>query len=406
MLLRDWVGAGPGDPIALWQHAERYLGVGTRTYSSFSGDLEIEDRYHPQLGAAAFALPTFRVPPPLGGYTTNAIPSTLHDMYRQESSILLPVHPNALDMPSLAGRSELLSCERGPDLTVVPSANARTVFVTHAGGEPVPVHFVKLHYPRRLSRFTRRLRRPVISLQLWVAEELWNASLPVVPELGGGYFGSSFAQSWGFLVRSADVPSWTVPLFALYGKDFTAPSDPPLLEQLVLGSGDDPLSYVADRVVVPMVRLWVRAALRTGCPLETHGQNTLFSFDSSYRDTRILYRDSAVYVDARLRSRLGLGGPLPPANVIPRDVPMAPEEVFSLTYDSFMGHHALSYVAGLLASRFGVPAAALHEAARAAFAEESGDVRLLPEGTFYYDDTLYDDDDWKLTDTGLPPTWR
>src|SRR3569833_1623178 len=220
------------------------------------------------VGAGAFELPTFRVPAPRGGYTTNAIPSSLHDLYRDESSVLLPVHPNALDLPSLAGRAELLACPRGPDLTVVPSANARTVFVTHVGGEPVPVHFVKLHYPRRLSRFTRRLRRPVISLQLWVTEELWRAALPVVPELDGGYFGSSFAQTRNILVRAAEVPSapsWTVPLFALYGRGFTAPADPPLQEQLVRASGADPLSYVADRVVAPMVRLWVRAVLRTVC---------------------------------------------------------------------------------------------------------------------------------------------
>src|SRR5262245_14108678 len=138
MLLHDWAGAGRGDPIALWQHAERYLGVGTRTYSSFSGDLEIDDRYHPQPGAASFTLPTFRVPVPLGGYATNAIPSALHELYRDEDSVLLPVHPNALDHPALTGRPELLACPRGPSLTVVPSANARTVFVTHLGGEPVP----------------------------------------------------------------------------------------------------------------------------------------------------------------------------------------------------------------------------------------------------------------------------
>ncbi len=57
MLLRD-----ARDPIAFWQYAERYLGVGTRSYSLYAGDLEIDRRYHPQLGDPSFALSTFVVP--------------------------------------------------------------------------------------------------------------------------------------------------------------------------------------------------------------------------------------------------------------------------------------------------------------------------------------------------------
>jgi hypothetical protein len=395
------------DPVACWQYAERYLGVGTRTYSSFAGDLDIDPAYHPQLGRRSFTLPSFAVPDTAGEYRTNAVPSPLHPLYRRGESFVLPVHPDAL---SAVGPVEY---PPGPVLEVVPSANARTVFVERIDGVPVPPHFVKLHYPKRLSRFTRKLRRPVIELQLWVADELVRAGLPVLPEVGGGYVEPG---GWGFLVRSATFSGsgaagppggrYTVPLFALYGHDYHAPGDPTLLEQLVMAAGEPPARYVAERIVEPMVRLWVRGVRRTGCPLETHGQNTLFSFSPDGTETRIGYRDSAVYVDAPLRASLGLTRALPPANVIPRDVPMAPEEVFSLTYDSFMGHHALDYVAALAAARFGVSEHRLHEAARAAFADESGGRIALPATTFYYDDTLHDDGDWKLVDTGVAPTWR
>jgi siderophore synthetase component len=158
---------------------------------------------------------------------------------------------------------------------------------------------------------------------------------------------------------------------------------------------------VTQRLIEPMVRMWVRAALRTGCLLETHGQNTLFRF-SADGSTSVAYRDSAVYVDAPLRP----GRTLPPTNVIPRDVPMPAEEVRSLTYDSFMGHHALSYVAGLVQDGYGVAPRELHDVARAAFADESGGALRMPSSTFYYDDRLYDDGDWKLVDTGRPPLWR
>jgi hypothetical protein len=392
------------DPIAVWQFAERYLGVGTRTYSRFAADLEISDEFHPQVGAPSFRLPSFVVPAGFGEYRTNAIPSDLHRLYRTGGGFLLPVHPNALDSAELAGRAELARCAPGPQFEVVPSANARTVFVSRIGGVAVPPHFVKLHYPRRLSRFTRRLRRPAIALQLWVAEELLRAGVPLLPDVGGGSI--DCAEPWGFLVRAADVRhGFTVPLFALYGADYHTPGDPTLLEQLVAASGEAPSVWAVERVIRPMVAMWVRAARRTGCALETHGQNTLFRFTADGRSTSVRYRDCAVYVAAAMRGRLDPGS-LPPTNVIGRDVLLPVDEVFSLTYDSFMGHHALSYVAEVLRRRCGVAPAVLHEAAREAYRSAVDGERLLPDTIFYYDDTLYETGDWKLVDTGEPPVWR
>jgi len=379
MLLRD-----ARDPIALWQYAERYLGVGTRSYSSYADDLEMDRRYHPLFGDPSFALPTFVVPPGRGGSLTLPSWYSLGD-----GGFLLPVHP---EIASLVDLSDL---SPGPVLEAVPSANGRTVFVTTDG---VPAHFLKLHYPKRMSRFVRRLRRPVIELQVWAAQELVAAGLPVMPELGGGWH----EDGWGFLVRALDTgPGFTVPLFSLYGGDAGQPDDPPLLRQLIDASGLSPLSYVADRIVEPMVRLWVSGLLRTGCLLETHGQNTLFRFTLD-GFTAIAYRDSAIYVDAALRA----GRSLPPTNVIPRDVPMPAGEVYSLTYDSFMGHHALSYVADLARSHYGVRPSELHEVARAAFASSSAGLLAMPSTTFYYDDALHEDGSWKLVDTGRPPVWR
>ncbi|GAA4255680.1 hypothetical protein GCM10022255_065460 [Dactylosporangium darangshiense] len=397
------------DPIALWQYAERYLGVGTRTYSPYAADLDIADVYHPQRGAASFEIPTFRIPAGHGEYRRAVPASPLHELYAAGDGFLLPVHPNALDSPDLHAAAALRRHAPGPTLTVVPSANARTVFVVAADGHPVEPHFVKLHYPRRLSRFTRRLRRPVIELQLWVSNDLTRVGTPILPEVGGAWFdpdGTLAEEAWGFLVRQArplhDAPAWTVPLFALYGHDLHSPDDPPLLQQLVESSPDDPATYVATRIITPMVALWSATARATGCPLETHGQNTLFTFDTTTNRTKVVYRDCAIYVDSTLRDAAGLPGDLPPANVIPRDVPLAADEVFSLTYDSFMGHHALSYIADLAATTWGVPPATLHEAARAAFTAPD----LLPPTIFYYDNVLYDNGDWKLVDTGQHPVWR
>ena len=391
-------------PWEVWQQAERYLGGRTRSYSTFSADMDVDDAYHPQRGRASFEVPTFRVPDDAGAYLSNGIGSTLHALYRGGGSFLLPVHPQTLAALDEAERSRLTRYGAGPAITVVPSANVRTVFVTAVDGRPVEPHFLKLHYPRRLSRFTRRLRRPIIGLQLWVADELWRISAPFLPEVGGAVFGHDPRQAWGYLLRSApaDGPTYTVPFFALHGVDVRAPHDPTLLEQLIVRSGESPVEFLTERIVRPMVRLWVSAALEAGCALEMHGQNTLFQFSADARSTRVVYRDCAVYVDPALRKARGRPDDLPPTNVIGRDVTWPSEQVFSLAYDSFTGHHALSYLARVAAERLGVDEGELRRAAH----DEFVGVGLLPDSVYYYDDRLHPDGDFVLVDTGAAPTWR
>jgi hypothetical protein len=404
------VRLGDHDPATTWQYAERYLGSGTRTYSRFAADLEIATEFHPQYGAPRFTVPTFRVPLGDGGWLTNRIASALPALYRDgEDAMHLPVHPETLQVPDLYRAEVLRAVAPGPPLSVVPSANARTVFVERSGGRSVVPHFLKLHYPRRLSRFTRRLRQPVIELQLWVADELARIGAPFLPEVAGGVIGDDPAQAWGFLIREAVVPGsaslpYTVPLFALYGRDLRATADPTLLEQLVVESGEKAEEWVTRRLLEPIIALWCDVLLRTGCAIEPHGQNALFQFTGDGRTTRIAYRDCAVYVDPELRSRQGLTGSLPPRNVISRDVRRPRAHVLSLVYDCFLGSHALAYVARLAEDRFGVHPDSLHRAARDAFAAPARE--LLPATVHYYDDRLHPDGGWELVDTGAAPQWR
>ena len=396
------------DALGLWLYAERYLGVGTRSYSSFSPDLEISDAYHPQRGEPTFAVPTFWIAE-AGEFLPGPVDSELPELYRRDGAFLLPVHPETLANPELADGDRLRGCEPGPPLRVVPTANARTVAVLSVGDATAPPHFVKLHYPKRSSRFTRRLRRPIIGVQLWVSGELIRVDAPFLPEVGGAVFGADPRLAWGYLLREWAVRggrslTYTVPLFALYGRDHRAPGDPTLIEQLIARSGEPAVEFLVHRVIRPMVRLWVTTALSTGCSLEMHGQNTLFSWDAS--DSRILYRDCGVYVDPQQRRAVGAPPGLPPINVISRDVRFPREQVFSLAYDSFMGHHVFDLLARLAADRFGVGEGALREAARTEFASLPGSAELLPATVFYYDDKLHPDGGWQLVDAGQAPRWR
>lgn len=397
------------DPIEWWHAAERYLGGGTRTYSKYADITDISPVFHPQWGTRSFTMPSFWVPETLGGLRTNSIASALPQLYHDGERLLLPVHPDAVASADLVGRAELLDCAPGPLFEVVPLANARTVFVETIDGAAVQPHQLKLHYPRRISRFTRRLRKPMIELELWVADELAALNAPVLSEVCGGVFGTG-SDAWGFVVRDGppfDDGSYTVPLFALYGNDIRAAQDPTLLEQLVEVSDEQAETFIADRIISPMIRLWVRAAISTGCLLEPHGQNTLVSFTLDARDVDVRYRDCGIYVDPEIRRQQGLDRPLPPMNVIGNDLPVPAPYIGSLTYDSFMGHHALDYLAELARKRLGADSDVLYEAARATFAAESGafSETLLPNTVYYYDDTA-PPEKWRLVDTARRPHWR
>ncbi|MFI7538616.1 ferric iron reductase [Streptosporangium sp. NPDC049376] len=417
-----------GDPQQTWQYAERYLGGGTRDYSAYAAHLDIGDRYHPQRGLPRFQVPTFRVPPEMGTFLAGDLPSKVSGLYGDADEFLLPVHPETLAHPDLPERRTLRRLRRGPELTVVPSANARTVFVERVGGASTEPHFVKLHYPKRLSRFTRRLRQPIITLELWTAAELTRNELPVLCEVAGGVLGHRPRDAWGFLVReagprtgtavgppggnsaTADILAsplrYTVPLFALYGRDILQPRHPAVLTQLISRSGEDPTQWLVRRVVAPMVALWTRAATRTGCALEMHGQNTLFGYDLDGRRTAVFYRDCAINVDPAIRLRQGLTRPLPPVNIISRDVRHPAAHVFSLAYDSFMAHHALERLVQVATDTLAVDPHRLRQAACEAFVAHDGPTLGLPSTVFYYDDELHPDGQWSLRDTGASPRWR
>lgn len=406
MLLDDM--AGEPDALRVWLHAERFAGAGSRDYSSFSQRADVSREYHPQLGGASFELATFWVPDAEGAFLRNAMSSELLGFYREDGRFLLPVHPDVAAMTQLPGMRRLGELPAGPRLTVSPTANTRTVAVLESDGEPVAPHFVKLHFPRALSRFTRRLRRPIITLQLWVSEQLSNAGVPGLREVGGGVLGTDPAESWGYLIREAVADNdggrtRLLPLFALYGEDLTAPGDAPLLVQLIERAGTDPGDYVTTRLVEPMVRLWLRVVTDTGCVPEMHGQNTLVSFDDGYDEPHIVYRDCGIYVDPALREP----GPLPPVNILGADITADSAQVRSLAYDSFMGHHVLDRVAHLAEQRFGVPAAVLHKAAREVFHEAQQPRVTMPATVHYYDDeATRTGQGWRLRDTGQPPPWR
>jgi hypothetical protein len=396
--------------LTLWEEAERYLGVGTRDFSRFASDMEVSPQYLPQAETGSFELESFWVEPDAGEYLTVDPSSTLHSLYRDATALLLPVHPDTLEQELRAGNRKLLAMPKGPSLSVAPLANVRTVLVKRIGGRVVTPHFLKLHYPRRVSRFKRLMTDLDVRHELWCAKEFRRVRAPVLTDIGGGIFDGDGGR-WGYIVREArlfapQVFEWTVPLFALYGRDGRAMHDATLLEQLVEASGAAVTEFLAEKIVVPMLKVWCDIALRTGCMIEMHGQNTLFNFSTACRASQIGYRDGGIFVDAELRRRLDLPNDLPPIDVVPRDVGEPRDRIWSLVLDSFMGHHALSALNRYASAFFGFDRSLLPAVARNAFREVVTDDIELPATVFYYDDQLHPDNGWHLVDTGQRPVWR
>ena len=93
--------------------------------------------------------------------------------------------------------------------------------------------------------------------------------------------------------------------------------------------------------------------------------------------------------------------------MVGRDVAFPREHVFSLAYDSFLGHHTLDFLAR---SRPGVVRGAGGGAAGGGPGRSStrypAAADLLPRTVHYYDNELHADGGWQLVDTGAAPDWR
>jgi hypothetical protein len=146
------------------------------------------------------------------------------------------------------------------------------------------------------------------------------------------------AENWGYLVREM-VPfpvraeqGGLVPGFSLYGKDFFSPGRPPLFYDLL--AGRDPVHFLLDEVMIPIIQHWVACFLNFGFLLEPHGQNVLLELGASGSVRRIVYRDLNLGIDNRRRRDINI--PIDTGN---RYNQMESGEFASITYDKFMGGH-------------------------------------------------------------------
>jgi hypothetical protein len=328
-------------------YLERYCNEGTRTYSKHAAYTEARRKYRPNGGEPAFSLPCFTMPRKrMHVYSANP-PGEMARIYTGADEVRFCIHPQVIDEqaddPYVVETLKIGKAVKA--LRVEPGSSTRTLHVL----DWTPDHAVKVHFPFRISRYGRKMREEVIEQAINVSREL---------EGGIGQLDRRFAflrevigvahqnlnpdsprgENWGYLVRdmqpfpvAADHRA-LVPGFALYGNDFYDPGKPLLLFDLI--GAADPLEFVLENIMLPIIRHWVGCFLNFGYLIEPHGQNVLFEIDRKGAIRRVVHRDLSVGIDMRRRRDLNL--PDTGLNTYNR---MESGHFLSITYDKFMGGH-------------------------------------------------------------------
>lgn len=404
------------DPTDVWLHSERYLTIGSRTYSPFAELTEIPPRYRPESKRESFQVPTIWVEQRGDGtqaFNISFADNRLLAFYRTKHSFLFPIHPATLPLLPQATRKWVGEQPPGPALIVSPTSSSRTVFVRSIGAASAsPLHFLKLHFPGRISRFVRSLTREDVLHQQSICRMLLPTDLCFLPEIAGGFVQIEGEASIGFLVRSfrptcAASDCFTVPGFALYGIDRLSPQDPALISQLPQLFGESISDVVINRIVIPAVRLWAAIVTRVGIVPELHGQNILFRFDPRTRESQICFRDLDVSVDHRMRKALQLERPtLDQQDDCALDLATS-EQLLSLSYDGFLVHHFLEPLARVAESgSLGVDPNRVRDAAKATFKSIEGKIPKLGRTAFYFNDVLFDGEAFQLVERPSFELWR
>ncbi|MBI3863806.1 MAG: short-chain oxidoreductase [Planctomycetia bacterium] len=398
-----------GDPALLYM--ERYVDEGTRTYSPFAAKSEVGAEYQPRSSRPSFDLVTVVAPRARVALFQAGPQRDLLEFYVQPEEVRFLIHPETWASPGIDNLDVLRTFRRGEPVQVAPTASTRTVYTTATPGT-VPAHFIKLHYPRRISRFNRRLRLKNIRNSIEATRDLEHVRFErfaYLPDSLGCTCGGD-GNPWGFLVREriprpVQEARFLIPCFALYGGDLRDPQNLPLLTQMIERLGADPQAFVIEEIMLPVLECWARVVRERGILLESHAQNVLLEVDQDFRPLRVVHRDFDVWVDDKARKNAGLQDL---GASISADSPYPREQHYSLVYDHFIGREFFGYLLQVLTRFYAASEREVRNRIAEAFHEYFPDAdEFFPSATtYYFSNELLPGNDFKLVDMKQAPEWR
>ena len=397
------------------EYLDRYRNEGTRTYSKHSEYTEARVQYRPNASQKEFIVNAFEVPrQELLVYTANP-PQELSAFYLGEENTLFCIHPQVLeDFASDPYIQTLIKKnKKRRKIKVIPSSSTRTLYV-----EANFPHAIKLHFPFRVSRYSRKMRDEVIEQAINVSRDLehginnFDPNFAYLREVIGIALtnqdtASPRGENWGYVIRDMRPFPITqekrslIPGFALYGQDFFTAGQAPLLLELI--GNADPLEFILRRIMLPIVQHWVQCFRAFGYMLEPHGQNVLLELDEEQNITRIVHRDLSVGIDMRRRRDLQLSSVH--LNQYNR---MDYGEFNSIAYDMFMGSHFFDRIIACCREKFPtLTVENFRQPCRLTFQ------KIFPEHRKYFPETIHyfseERDQYNkplYKDTGRKPQWR
>ena len=412
-------------------YLERFVNVGTRTYSKMSNYTELPRKYRPETEeSSSFEIPLIRLPRQCVECTV-ANPSAAlqkYFMHENEKTVSFAVHPVVFEVsendqpPWLNLVKKAQARFKTPVVCVAPFASSRSLLALDPEGDTkrhLPPFVIKCHCPVRISRYIRDLGPQTIRHSVLMSHELERSGIPILPEtLGislpavrGGKCG------WGFIVREMTprpailgCRTQLIPCFSLYGRDVHDIEGDPLLVKLIRHqSKKHAADYILDYIMLPIIRNFCSTFLRSGILLEAHGQNILLEIDASTCEPlRVVHRDFDLVLDSRIRTGRGLQM----ESFVEAELESGYSEHsesgwLSMIYDSSIGHHHFDYLADLARDYFGVKKTFLQEQCQKAFAEAfPNSLDYFPNDVHYYADTAIERDNYPVVSTGKKPVWR
>lgn len=392
-------------------YMERYVDEGTRTYSPFAAKSEVAADYQPRSECPSFEVVSVFAPRTQVQVFEAHPNKALRDFYVRSDEVQFLIHPETWTSSGIDHLDELHGLRRGEPIEVAPTASTRTVLTVQTAPD-VPHHFIKLHYPRRISRFNRRLRRKNIRNSVDATRDLEQLNfekLAYLPDTLGFVYADS-GNPWGFLVRE-EVPrpfreeGFLIPFFSLYGGDLHHPDEPPLLVQMIERLGAEPQTFVVNEIMIPVLECWAKAVRERGILFESHAQNLLLEIDKDFRPRRVVHRDFDVWVDADARKQAGLE---PMGAGIGVDTEFPREQHYSLVYDHFIGRELFGYLLKALTRYYAADECEVRSRVADAFHRNFPDADgFFPANTtYYFSNELLPGNDFQLVDTHSAPQWR
>jgi hypothetical protein len=273
------------DPILDMVDRERFVNDGSPTGLTWSHSSSAATC--PRRSGPRFLVPTVR-----RSASESEMLGTLPDLFRSGDDVLVPIHPDCVHLLERSLHRRML-LEEGPHLTAIPTASPRTVYAQCGGWRG----FVKLDYPHVLGRFARPLAGAKLFQGVWVSDHLRARE---AHRHGVFHFAESAAvetamepgRRGGALFRN---PSPTggpfdtyVAFCSLFADDHFDPGSTAIILRLAHEHGG--VAWIADHVILPLVRSLWTLVFDFGLWPEPHAQNIVLGLRSDGA-TGVIWRD-------------------------------------------------------------------------------------------------------------------